>query len=138
MPPKPNPETEAVLGRSGRAGHGTGLLGICSWVEEVAKASGAETNRCWRGIVECSIASSVSITDTTPAAQPVWPISDLLEVTCTGWPPPTVSRRVVNSATSPAGVPVACATTQSRSSTTTPGPAIARRTARLCPSELGA
>ncbi len=138
VPPNPKPDTAAVRGLPRSRGHGRGPVGTSSPVSAIRNSSGGAVNRCCGGMVSLASPSTASITDTTPAAQPVWPISDLLDVTAVGRVVPKWRRSVVNSARSPAGVPVACASTQSTSSPPVTRPASARRTARSCPSALGA
>ncbi|KGR94034.1 hypothetical protein X948_5351 [Burkholderia pseudomallei MSHR5608] len=99
---------------------------------------GGSEKRCCGGMRPCSSASSTWISETTPAAQPVWPTSDLFDVTYTGRSPLSFSRRLWNSARSPAGVPVACATTQSTASLRTSVCRYARSIAMLWPAEFGA
>lgn len=77
------------------------------------------------------------MTDTAPAAQPVWPTTDLLDEISTSSGPANVSRYVMNSARSPAGVPVACATTQDGTPTLA-SRSRARMIASFCPAALGA
>ena len=45
------------------------------------KSAGGSSNWCCGGIVPFRSPRIPSITETAPAAQPVWPISDLFDVT---------------------------------------------------------
>ncbi len=138
VPPKPKPEIATRRADSGRFGHGTGSFGIVRLVDSIPKSAGGSLNWCCGGITSFCSPRIPSITETDPAAQPVWPISDLFEVTRTGLSPVYVCRRFVNSARSPAGVPVACAMIQSIPAESPSVAARARSTAIACPSELGA
>jgi hypothetical protein len=87
VPPNPKPDTAAARGRSVLAGHGTASTGIVRFVVSSSNASGAAVNRFCAGIASCAMPSSAWMSDTTPAAHPVCPMSDLFDVTRTGAEP---------------------------------------------------
>ena len=81
MPPNPKPEIATRRGESSLAGHGIGAFGIARFVVSMPKSAGGSSNWCCGGIVPFRSPRIPSITETAPAAQPVWPISDLFDVT---------------------------------------------------------
>src|SRR5579859_6102829 len=94
VPPKPKPEIAARLGVPGRAGHGVGCVGTRRLHVSISNEAGVAVKRCCGGMSPCCRPSTAWITEATPAAQPVWPISDLFDVTYTGCVVENVSRRV--------------------------------------------
>jgi hypothetical protein len=135
VPPNPNPETPTVRGRPGVRGSGVSASGTVSFGERARSAR--SVTRCCAGTTPWRRPSSAWISETAPAAQPVWPTSDLLLVHSTG-SAPVEPVSAASSTSSPAGVPVPWATTQGTSSARAPAVSRARAMASACPRGLGA